>query len=450
MKTANYTGTQTATGGNGKYPLSTETLDFIQEQIRLLEALAGIGGTNYILRLPSNGLDGVAVIYHAPKTDTTARKGEAEIVYIAASPVYSATMKYLSVKTTAETITADGERYLEARVVRTAQFSAKTVAGAENYILSGFANLTGGTFAAFPTNASLAAQLKNVGPTVLTYLKDILAEKLTAKTQKGVTREQLDKLKTACVLSCVDSYAFFGSTAYTVVVTEQGGTMVRQELIQGQDQRYVRTFNGSTWGTWVQQLETAMHLDVKIVGSTVYLRHGALPSDCDIVLLRKKKRSARRATGGPNSYTKNRGKVKKRQPKRQYVHFKGIKLTKGEPGKWYVPKCIAVADKAKDGNLIGKEMPTLCASLFYVGADGMNRVQGVRKKLILKSTANKKGTAHRAFVPIGVQIARLKPTGGKDSGGEIVRMKYRVSQEGHRDPKTKKISYSWRRTFSQD
>lgn len=450
MKTANYTGTQTATGGNGKYPLSTETLDFIQEQIHLLEALAGIGGTNYILRLPSNGLDGVAVIYHAPKTDTTARKGEAEIVYIAASPVYSATMKYLSVKTTAETITADGERYLEARVVRTAQFSAKTVAGAENYILSGFANLTGGTFAAFPTNASLAAQLKNVGPTVLTYLKDILAEKLTAKTQKGVTREQLDKLKTACVLSCVDSYAFFGSTAYTVVVTEQGGTMVRQELIQGQDQRYVRTFNGSTWGTWVQQLETAMHLDVKIVGSTVYLRHGALPSDCDIVLLRKKKRSARRATGGPNSYTKNRGKVKKRQPKRQYVHFKGIKLTKGEPGKWYVPKCIAVADKAKDGNLIGKEMPTLCASLFYVGADGMNRVQGVRKKLILKSTANKKGTAHRAFVPIGVQIARLKPTGGKDSGGEIVRMKYRVSQEGHRDPKTKKISYSWRRTFSQD
>lgn len=450
MKTANYTGTQTATGGNGKYPLSTETLDFIQEQIHLLEALAGIGGTNYILRLPGNGLGGVAVIYHDPKTDTTARKGEAEIVYIAASPVYSATMKYLSVKTTAETITADGERYLEARVVRTAQFSAKTVAGAENYILSGFANLTGGTFAAFPTNASLAARLKNVGPTVLTYLKDILAEKLTAKTQKGVTREQLDKLKTACVLSCVDSYAFFGSTAYTVVVTEQGGTMVRQELIQGQDQRYVRTFNGATWGTWVQQLETAMHLDVKIVGSTVYLRHGALPSDCDIVLLRKKKRSARRATGGPNSYTKNRGKVKKRQPKRQYVHFKGIKLTKGEPGKWYVPKCIAVADKAKDGNLIGKEMPTLCASLFYVGADGMNRVQGVRKKLILKSTANKKGTAHRAFVPIGVQIARLKPTGGKDSGGEIVRMKYRVSQEGHRDPKTKKISYSWRRTFSQD
>lgn len=452
MKTANYTGTETATGGNGKYPLSTETLDFIQDQIHLLEALAGIGGTNYILRLPGNGLDGVAVIYHDPKNGKDPRKGESELLYIAAAPAYSRTMKYLYVKTEPQTITADGEKYLAARVVRTAQFTAKPVAGlnVENYALSSFANFNGPTFATFPTNAALAAQVKNMPQTVLTYLKDVLAEKLTAKTQKGVTREQVDKLKTACVLSCVDSYAFFGMSNYTLIVTEQGSNMVRQELIQGQDQHYVRTSSGGSWGAWVQHLETAMHLDVKIVGSTVYLRHGALPSDCDIVLLRKKKRSARRATGGPHSYPKNRGKVKKRQPKRQYVHFKGIKLSKGEPGKWYVPKCVAVADRAKDGNLIGKEMPTLCASLFYVGADGISRVQGVRKKLILKSTTNKKGTAHRAFVPIGVQIARLKPTGGKDSGGEIVRMKYRVSQEGQRDPKTKKITYSWRRTFSQD
>ena len=451
MKTANYTGTQTASGGNGKYPLSTETLEFIQEQIHLLEALAGIGGTNYILRLPGGGLDGVAVIYHDPKTDTTPNKGESELLYISQTPGFSASMKYLSVKTKTETITADGEKYLEARVLRTAQFSAAKLSGdVENYPLSTFANITGGSVGTFPTNAALAAQLKNVGPTVLNYLKDILAEKLTAKTQKGVTREQADKLKTACVLSCVDSYAFFGMTSYTLVVTEQGSGTVRQELIQGHDQRYVRTYSGGAWGGWVQQLETAMHLDVKIVGSKVYLRHGALPSDCDIVLLRKKKRSARRATGGPNSYAKNRGKVKKRQPKRQYVHFKGITLTKGESGKWYVPKCLTVADKAKDGDLIGKEMPSLCSSLFYVGTGGYCRVQGCRKRLVLKSTTNKKGTAHRAFVPIGVQIARLKPTGGKDSGGEIVRMKYRVSQEGKRDPKTKKITYSWRRTFSQD
>lgn len=452
MNTANYTDTRTAAGDNGKYPLSTEALDFIQGQIHLLEALAGIGGTNYILRFPGKGREGVAVIYHDPKNATDPRSGEHELLYIAASPSYSPLVKYLNVRTQGETVTADGEKYFEARVLRTAQFSNKVATGvnAESYALSSFANISGSTFSAFPTNAALAAQLKNVGPTVLSYLKDILAEKLTAKAQKGVTRDQLNNLTSACVLSCVDSYPFFGESNYTVIVTEQGGAMARQELIQGQDQHYVRTFSNGKWGEWVQQLETAMHLDVKIVGSKVYLRHGALPVDCDIVLLRKKKRSARRATGGPNSYAKNRGKVNKRHPKRQYVHFKGIKLSKGEPGKWYVPKCVAVADNGKDGNLIGKEMPTLCSSLFYVGADGMCRVQGVRKKLILKSTANKKGTAHRAFVPIGVQIARLKPTGGKDSGGEIVRMKYRVSQEGHRDADTKKITYNWRRTFSQD
>lgn len=37
MNTANYL-------KNGKYPLSTETLSFIQDQIKLLEALAGLGG----------------------------------------------------------------------------------------------------------------------------------------------------------------------------------------------------------------------------------------------------------------------------------------------------------------------------------------------------------------------------------------------------------------------
>lgn len=446
MKTASYTGAVTPSGTGVKYPLSTETLEFIQEQIKLLEALTGIGGVNYILRAPGNGREGVAVVNKGAKEDVLG-SGEMELLYIDKTPAFSASMRYLTVTTTAESIQADGVEYKEARVLRTAKFT--TTKGAESYDLNTFANISNKTLGAFPTNAALAARLDNVRSTVLNDLKDILAEKLTAKNVTGLTQGQIDNMRTAQLLSCRNSVALFGQSSYTLMVTEQGGT-VRQELTQNGDQHYVRTYSGGAWSAWVQQLETAMHLDVKIVRNTVYLRHGALPSDCDIVLLRKKKRGGKRSTGGPNAYAKNRGKVKLRQAKRQYVHYKGIKLSKGEPGKWYVPKCIAVADRAKDGNLIGKEMPNLCASLFYVGADGMYRVQGVRKKLILKSTTNKKGTAHRAFVPIGVQIARLKPTGGKDSGGEIVRMKYRVSQEGHTDPKTKRKSYNWLRTFSQD
>ena len=437
MNKASYTGTVTATGGVGKYPLSTETLDFIQEQIVLLETLAGIGGSNYILRAPDGVNEGVAVIVNTNK--------QIEVVTIQARPIFSASVKYLTVTTSPHNIKADDETYLEARVLRSAQFT--TGKGAESYDINKFANVESKTLANFPTNAVLAAQVKNMPQTVLNSLKDVLAEKLTAKTVVGLTQKQLDGLKTSCVLSCTKSVTLFGLSDYTVVITQQGGVMVRQEIIQGQDQHFVRTFNGTAWGEWAQQLETAMHLDIKIVGTTVYLRHGALGADCDIVLLRKKRRNAWRSTGGPNAYAKNQGHKKKRQPKRQYVHFKGIKLSKGTPGKWYVPKCIAVADPKADDDLIGKEMPTLCASLFYQGADGICRIQGSRKKMVLKNRNNKKGTQHRGYAPIGVQIARLKPTGGKDAGGEIVRMKYRISQRKSKNA-AGTVFYSWMRSFS--
>lgn len=437
MKTASYTDTRTATGGVGKYPLSTETLDFIQDQIKLLELLAGVGGSNYILKAPDGTNAGVAVIVNADK--------QTEVVEIRPLPMFGTSVKYLTVTTTAEDIKADAETYKEARILRVAQFT--TAKGAESYDINSFANVNGKQLEPFPTNAVLAAQIKNMPQTVLTYLRDVLAEKLTAKTVQGLTQTQLDSLKTPCVLSCTASVSLFGSADYTVIVTAQGRTMVRQELIQGQDCHYVRTWNGATWGVWCQQTETAMHLDVKIVGTKVYLRHGVLGADCDIVLLRKKKRSAYRRTGGAQSYTKNKGKRQKRQPKSQYVHFKGVRLSKGTPGKWYVPKCIGVADPKNDSNLIGKELPTLCASLFYVGHGGFYRMQGSRKKIVLKSTTNSKGTCHKAYAPIGVQIARLKATGGKDSGGEIVRMKYRVSQRRTKSA-SGVISYGWLRSFS--
>lgn len=441
MKTASYTDTRTATGGVGKYPLSTETLDFIQDQIKLLELLAGVGGVNYILKAPNGTVGGVAVIENTDK--------QTEVVEIAPRPVFGTSVKYLTITTTSEDIKADAETYKEARTLRVAQFT--TSKGAESYDINSFVNVNGRQLEAFPTNAVLAGQIKNMPQTVLTYLKDVLAEKLTAKTVQGLTQKQLDGLKTPCVLSCTASVSLFGSADYTVVVTAQGSTIVRQELIQGEDTHYVRTWNGAAWGAWSQQLETAMHLDVKIVRSTVYLRHGALGADCDIVLLRKKKRSAYRRTGGAQSYAKNKGKRQKRQPKSQYVHFKGIRLSKGTPGKWYVPKCIGVADPKKDSNLIGKELPTLCASLFYVGKGNYYRIQGSRKKVVLKTTKNTKGSCHKAYAPIGVQIARLKPTGGKDSGGEIVRMKYRVSQcplyKGQHTAGSI-YGYAWERSFS--
>lgn len=433
MNTASYTSTTTATGGVGKYPLSTETLDFIQSQIKLLECLAGIGGKNYILQTDTGG---VVVI--------TQKNGAPEVLELMQKPAFSQSVKYVTVITEKEDIKADDEKYLEARTYRRAQFT--TTKGAESYDINTFANVSGKTLGAFPSNTLLAEQIKNLPVTVLDYLKDTLAQKLTSKPMKGVTQEQINGLRTACVLSCSDSVALFGATDYTLVITEQGNKNVRQELIQGNNARYVRTGDRTTWGAWEHQTETAMHLDVKIVGTTVYVRHGAIGTDCDLVMLRKKKRSAWRATGGVKAYGKNRGIRKKRAAKTQYVHFKGIRLSKGTPGKWYVPKCIAVSDKATDGNLIGKELPGLCASLFYVASDGSFRIQGVRKKIVLKNAPHKKGMQHSGYAPIGLQIARLNAVGGKDSGGEIVCMKYRIRQQKVKVKNT--VNYVFRRTFS--
>lgn len=49
MQKANYLSTVTPTGGQGKYPLSTQTLDFIQQQVLLLQQFGLIGGNKYIL-----------------------------------------------------------------------------------------------------------------------------------------------------------------------------------------------------------------------------------------------------------------------------------------------------------------------------------------------------------------------------------------------------------------
>lgn len=148
-----------------------------------------------------------------------------------------------------------------------------------------------------------------------------------------------------------------------------------------------------------------------------------------LVLLRKKRRSKNRRTGG--SKTTNAlyvGKRMCRQPKNQYVHFKGIVLSTGEPNQWYVPKCVAVADEKRDGSLIGKELPTLCQTLIYqdksssVG-ETVYAVQHSRKKSSWKGQAD--NTQAEVYAKIGLQFA-VSDTRRKTSGGEMVKMKYRL------------------------
>ena len=238
MNTANYL-------KNGKYPLSTETLSFIQDQIKLLEALAGLGGKNYIIQ-PDSRVGGIAVITKKVKTGIIERE-EREVLELLDSPTYSQQTRFVTVLTEKKNIVADDHTYTEARIYRRAQFSVNR--GAESYPINSFINFISHsaiTLDQFPTNAILAERIRQVPATVLEYLKDTLAKKLTFSSMKGVTKEQIDGLRTSCVLSCSGSVALFGQTDYTLIVTEQGSKQVRQELIQGTD--WSRDFcEGNSW-----------------------------------------------------------------------------------------------------------------------------------------------------------------------------------------------------------
>lgn len=433
MKRADYISTKTGTGGVGKYPLSTQTLDFIQSQLMLLQELSRIAGNRYVLKEPDGTNAGVVVI-------------DGEVLPLAASPMRSNSTKYINVATVKEDIQADGETYKEARIQRNASYSGQP-SGPESYEISKFQTAD--------TNAALSEKLKQQPQYVLNLIKPVLDEKLSVLVRTNLTQEQLDAMATPSVVSCADSVDVLGATTYNLYVCKIG-TCVQQELVNAKGERFIRIKNASGWSKWGKE-EDNFHIEVKIARGVVYLRHGRLSPAASIVLLRKKKRSKFRATGGAHAYSHNKGIRKKRQPKTQYVHFKGIVLSKGEPGRWYVPKCIKVADKAVDGNLIDRELPDLCKSIIQQRTKTVQTgllttktityytIQGVRK-MFMGGSGSK--VQHNGYAQIAVQAALVGDNGSKDAGGEMVRMKYRLSRQKVMHPLSNPPKYAWKRSFS--
>ena len=419
MKRAEYISTQTGTGGAGKYPLSTETLDFIQSQILLLENLSLIGGKKYILKEPDGISSGIVVI-------------DGEALVLSATPKRNPGTRYIIVKTEKQDIMADGETYKEARIIRTASYS-KSPLGPESFDIN--------SFPSFATNVTLDTRVKQMPETVLRYMQDVMAEKLSSLSMEGLTQAQMDAAKEPCIISCQNSIKMFGHSAYSLQVRKMGD-IVHQELTMPDSTRYVRTFGKVSWSRWSRITEN-LHIEVKIAQGVVYLRHGHLPADASILLLRKKRRSKYRSTGGRHSLIKNKGKRIQRQPKTQYVHFKGIVLSQGEPNKWYVPKCISVANKLVDGNLIDKEISTLCRSLITASGSGY-RIQGVRNKVSWAQDSEKS----TGYASIAVQVATHRDNRSKTAGGEMVKMKYRIQKVRKKEPGV--VYTTWFRTFSLD
>lgn len=392
LKTAN-----TADGGNGLYPLSIQGLDFLQSQTQLLESLTLIGGRRYIIRMPDTRIPELIVI-------------DGELL-----PLEYGKGAGIRIREVREDIVADGVTYSGARVRRTA------------YFVSGFVKDTPGLYPAsgfqiIQSNDRLAKKLSDI-----VALRSEIGRRLPVVTTGSLTRTQLDNTTENCRICCRSGCVELnGAGEYSVDVYRHSDDNITQEQVLPDNTRFVRHWDARArkWTAFVR-CGDSLHLDFKIVrGSTVYVRHGHIPGGLSLVLLRKKKRTPKRRTGGPQ--TRNslyRGKTVVRQPKNQYVHYRGVILSTGVPGRWYVPRCIGVADSA-DNSLIGKELGKVCAGMIVQMNSGSYRVAGTRI-MLAPSGSGHTGCAASGYARIALQIADAGRT-FKSAGGEMVRLKYRM------------------------
>lgn len=322
-----------------------------------------------------------------------------------------------------ENVIADGTTYKEARIYRVAEYTAPYVPNVENLYPSA-------SFPMIQTNDQLAKKLQEY-----TAVNSELAKKLTVLSTNSLTRVQLDAQKDNMRLNCRKGcITLNGAEEYTINVYRHSGDNITQEQVLPDLRRYVRYWDSSkkAWGGFFPVTEN-LHIDVKVSkGSTVYIRHGFIPEGVQLVLLRKKKRSRKRRSGGDTGSNPDwHNKSMLRQPKNQYVHYKGVILSTSSPNSWYVPKCIGVTD-VEDNNLIGKELGNICSDMIVMvdgGVSGIAAENGLYKVVGTRVKASKKGTKEKTqaccYARIALQFAAAGRT-FKSAGGEMVRMKYRL------------------------
>ncbi len=96
---------------NNRYPLSTDTLEFMQQQIHLVYTLASLYGENYIIRQSTASADGLIVI----KNELMPLKGTPQ--------------KFIKLVVEKTNITAAGLTFANARVKRYAQYASNACVG---------------------------------------------------------------------------------------------------------------------------------------------------------------------------------------------------------------------------------------------------------------------------------------------------------------------------------
>ena len=121
MDIANYKTTVNRAGQVGHYPLSTDTLDFIQEQIKLLQKLSGMAGYQHpwVIRSPNSSSDGI-LLYN----------DELLPIEPISIPLTKGTTYDLCLRERKQEVQTLEDTYRDARLYRTAYIAAKGTDGA--------------------------------------------------------------------------------------------------------------------------------------------------------------------------------------------------------------------------------------------------------------------------------------------------------------------------------
>lgn len=127
MHTANYRTATNGAGEVGQYPLSTETLDFTQDQIRQLHKLSGIVGYNRPWVLFSPSMEDEGILLYADELIT---------IEVLEDALESDTEYSICIRQKKADIQTPDDVYKEARTYKTAYVAPKGTAGAIGLVMS--------------------------------------------------------------------------------------------------------------------------------------------------------------------------------------------------------------------------------------------------------------------------------------------------------------------------
>ena len=277
MDIANYKTTVNRAGQVGHYPLSTDTLDFIQEQIKLLQKLSGMAGYQHpwVIRSPNSSSDGI-LLYN----------DELLPIEPISIPLTKGTTYDLCLRERKQEVQTLEDTYRDARLYRTAYIAAKGTDGAIGSVEATTSSSvhTPGTF----TLAQLATFVTSVENLEVSTEPGKAMLTTTNIDSSWLGRKRLYLASSRWAGDFISSYELDGAQLTTQLLEGTSKSFI-QELETKDGVRYRRKYkhpyeeeindeetggtNDSRWKCLSNQIIGSCHLEIDPDGKSVQISH---------------------------------------------------------------------------------------------------------------------------------------------------------------------------------